>query len=148
MEVEHNLIYKVRSFLENNIGYKFGAVTFKVLLKRMLSYKTWRPQVAWRVLVVKVSNEGLNHPAHIPVMCLHFYYNNNNHQRSFKLNCGHCGGCHQDISVSSTQQITCQSISPRRISPGFSLNEGLIVTAAAGFLFLTLLFLVSRARFR
>lgn len=143
------MIYKVRSFLENNIGYKFGAVTFEVLLKRMLSYKTRRPQVAWRVLVVKLSNEGLNHPAHIPVMCLHFYYNNNNHQRSFKLNCGHCGGCHQDISVSSTPQITCQSISPRRISPGFSLNEGLIVTAAeAGFLFLTLLFLVSRARFR
>lgn len=145
MEVEHNLIYKVRSFLENNIR---SCVTFEVLLKRMLSYKTWRPQVAWRVLVVKLNNEGLNHPAHIPVMCLHFYYNNNNHQRSFKLNCGHCGGCHQDISVSSTQQITCQSISPRRISPGFSLNEGLIVTAAAGFLFLTLLFLVSRARFR
>lgn len=146
MEVEHNLIYKVKSFLENNIR---SCVTFEVLLKCMLSYKTWRPQVAWRVLVVKLSNEGLNHPAHIPVMCLHFYYNNNNHQRSFKLNCGHCGGCHQDISVSSTQQITCQSISPRRISPGFSLNEGLIVTAAeAGFLFLTLLFLVSRARFR
>lgn len=146
MEVEHNLIYKVKSFLENNIR---SCVTFKVLLKRMLSYKTRRPQVAWRVLVVKLNNERLNHPAHIPVMCLHFYYDNNNHQRSFKLNCGHCGGCHQDISVSSTQQITCQSISPRRISPGFSLNEGLIVTAAeAGFLFLTLLFLVSRARFR
>lgn len=147
MEVEHNLIYKVKSFLENNIR---SCVTFEVLLKRMLSYKTRRPQVAWRVLVVKLNNEGLNHPAHIPVMCLHFYYNNNNHQCSFKLNCGHCGGCHQDISVSSTPQITCQSISPRRISPGFSLNEGLIVTAAApaGFLFLTLLFLVSRARFR
>lgn len=140
------MIYKVKSFLENNIR---SCVTFEVLLKCMLSYKTRRPQVAWRVLVVKLNNERLNHPAHIPVMCLHFYYNNN-HQRSFKLNCGHCGGCHQDISVSSTQQITCQSISPCRISPGISLNEGLIVTAAApaGFLFLTLLFLVSRARFR
>lgn len=47
-------------------------------------------------LFIKLNNEGLNRPAHIPAVCLHFSYNNN-HQCSFKLNCSHCGGCHGDI---------------------------------------------------